>query len=49
MAFLGHNFGPRHARMSIMGSKEADDRLVSKKCLNDKSVVPRASLSGSKI
>jgi len=31
MFFLGQNSGSRHARRSIKGSIDADDRLVSKK------------------
>ena len=31
MGFLGHNSGSGHARRSIKGSKDANDRLVSKK------------------
>jgi len=30
MFFLTHNSCSRHARRSIKGSKDADDRLVSK-------------------
>ena len=33
---FGHNFVPRHARGSIKGSVDADDRLVSKKILSHK-------------
>jgi len=34
MGFLGHNFGPRHARRSIKGSIDAGDHVVSKKGLS---------------
>jgi len=34
--FLRHNFASRHDRWSIKGSKDANDRLVSKKSLSQK-------------
>jgi len=34
MGFVGYNSGSRHARRSIMGSKDADDRVVFKKSLS---------------
>jgi len=34
MGFLGHNFGPRHARRSSKSSIDAEDRLVSKTSLS---------------
>jgi len=34
MGFLGHNFGPRHARRSSKSSIDAGDHLVSKKSLS---------------
>jgi len=36
MFFLGHNFGCRHAKMSIKDSMDAADRLVSNKSLSQK-------------
>jgi len=34
--FVSHNFGSRYARKLIMGSKDWDDSLVSKKHLSHK-------------
>jgi len=36
MFFLGHNSGSRYATRSIKGSKDGDDRQVSKKSLSQK-------------
>ena len=36
MFFLGHNSGSWHAKRSVKGSKDADDRLVSKTILTQK-------------
>jgi len=36
MGFLSHNSGSRYARRSFKGSKDSDDRLVSKTFLSQK-------------
>jgi len=46
MGFWAHNSGSRHARRSIKVSTDADDSLVSRKILKQKSLIglaPRAS------
>jgi len=52
MGYLSHNSGSRHDRRSIKGSEDADDHLVSKTILSQKSGSlhwrPRPSKVGQK-